>query len=62
EEIIANEEQTMKVYSLMGTYVGDMKLSANDDAFDKLRQMTGRKGMFIIKNQQNGKARQVLIR
>ena len=62
EEIIANEEQTVKVYSLMGTYVGDMKLSANDDAFDKLCQMTGRKGMFILKNQQNGKARQVLIR
>ena len=39
-----------------------MKLSANDDAFDKLRQMTGLKGMFIIKNQQNGKARQVLIK
>ena len=58
EEVIDLAGGKLKVYSATGAYLGEIESSSN--ASQQLYNLTGRKGIFIIKDAASGKAKKVM--
>jgi len=61
KDILYFNEGTYEVYTLTGVLVGKVNASSIDDIKQKVHAITGKKGLFIIKNAANGKAIKMTI-